>query len=303
MVGGQGDDTYQVDTALDTLIEQAGGGVDQVFSTVSLTLGANLENLTLSGPAAVSAIGNSLGNILVGNAEVNVLMGNDGSDTLQGEDGNDMLNGGTGADSMEGGAGADAYNVDNVGDVILELAGDGTDEVRSSISYTLGANVENLVLLGSATIGGTGNELANAMTGNGAANQLAGLAGRDTLSGGDGDDTLAGGAEADRLTGGQGADMFLFDIAPVAGSQDTITDFTAGADKIAMALSVFGSGLIAGALASQAGHFAQNLTGAASGAGAQFPMKPMPGSSGGMRTASAVQQVSSSPASPRGRRR
>ena len=66
------------------MIEQAGGGIDQVFST-SLTLGANLENLTLSGPAAVSAIGNGLGNVLVGNAGVNVLMGNDGSDTLRAE--------------------------------------------------------------------------------------------------------------------------------------------------------------------------------------------------------------------------
>src|SRR6185295_15332439 len=101
--------------------------------------------------------------------------------------GNDTVNGGVGADTMVGGLGNDTYVVDNVGDVVTEAANEGTDTVQSSIDYTLGANVENLTLLGGALIG-NGNGLDNTITGNSADNNLTGGAGADIMVGGQGND-------------------------------------------------------------------------------------------------------------------
>ena len=99
-----------------------------------------------------------------------------------------ILNGGAGADTMVGLGGDDIYIIDNAGDVVTENAGQGTDTVQSSIGYTLGANVENGTLTGTAAINGVGNELNNIMIGNAAANLLYGMAGNDTLDGGLGND-------------------------------------------------------------------------------------------------------------------
>ncbi|MCA3457304.1 MAG: calcium-binding protein, partial [Rhodobacter sp.] len=124
--------------------------------------------------------------------------------------GNDTLDGGTGADALSGGAGDDTYVVDATGDTITEAANEGTDTVQSSVTLTLGTNLENLTLTGTTAINGTGNTGANTLTGNAAANQLSGGAGNDTLSGGAGNDTLDGGAGADALSGGAGSDSYLF---------------------------------------------------------------------------------------------
>jgi Ca2+-binding RTX toxin-like protein len=171
LTGGSGNDTYVVDNAGDIAREVAGGGVDLVRSSVSFTLQAELENLTLTGSSAINATGNSLANILTGNAADNV------------------LGGGAGADTMTGGAGNDTYVVDNAGDKVVEAASGGTDLVRSSVSFQLLADMENLTLTGAAAINGTGNALANVITGNSAANVLGGGDGADTLTGGGGDDT------------------------------------------------------------------------------------------------------------------
>ena len=85
---------------------------------------------------------------------------------------------------MTGGAGNDTYVVDDVGDVVIESASEGTDTVQSSVSYTLAANVENLTLTGSGNISGNGNGVANAITGNSGDNTLDGGAGADTMTGG-----------------------------------------------------------------------------------------------------------------------
>jgi VCBS repeat-containing protein len=188
MLGGTGNDTYVVDNAGDIVIENPGEGIDNVQSSISYTLTDNVENLTLAGTASINGTGNALNNVIVGNTGNNVLSGLAGNDSLTGNAGNDTLDGGTGADTMAGGAGNDAYIVDNVGDLVTEALNAGIDTVQSSISYTLGVNVENLSLTGIDAINGTGNTLNNIITGNAAANVLDGSAGADSMTGGAGDD-------------------------------------------------------------------------------------------------------------------
>src|SRR5438477_11015417 len=120
--------------------------------------------------------------------------------------------GGAGADSMVGGAGDDLYFVDNPGDAISELQNDGTDEVRTTVSYTLPDWVNNLTLVGSAT-SGFGNPIDNVITGNDASNFLEGNEGNDTLIGLEGNDTLDGGIGADSMVGGNGDDVYFVDNA------------------------------------------------------------------------------------------
>lgn len=167
LIGGAGNDTYDTDGG-DTIVEVTGDGTDTVRSSASLTLGANLERLILTGSSAIGGTGNSLANSITGNASANT------------------LNGGTGVDTLIGGAGNDTYVTDG-GDTIVETVGGGTDTVRSSVSMALGANVEHLVLTGAA-VSGTGNGLANRITGNASANTLNGGTGADTLIGGAGND-------------------------------------------------------------------------------------------------------------------
>ena len=227
LIGGAGNDTYVVDNAGDKVEEAANGGTDHVKSSVSFTLGANVEQLTLTGSAAINGTGNELANTITGNGAANSLSGaagNDtlnggaGADTLDGGAGNDSLDGGAGVDNLIGGAGNDTYVVDNAGDKVVEAANGGTDLVQSSVSFTLGANVEQLTLTGSGATNGTGNELANTITGNGAANSLSGAAGNDTLNGGAGNDSLNGGVGNDNLIGGAGNDT----LSGMAGA-DTLT--------------------------------------------------------------------------------
>lgn len=197
LVGQSGDDVYVVDNIGDVIIEEAGGGADSVQSSVTYTLGANVEKLSLTGSSAISGTGNTLDNTLVGNSAANTLCGNEGADTLTGLGGNDV------------------YMVDNIGDVVIEAAGGGTDWVQSSVSYVLGVNVEKLSLPGSSAISGTGNALGNILVGNSAPNILCGKGGADTLTGMDGDDVFKFEFADSRLT-----DM------------DRITDLVIGADKI-----------------------------------------------------------------------
>lgn len=115
--------------------------------------------------------------------------GTEGDDALTGTADHELLNGGAGADVMAGGTGNDSYVVDAVADVVTERANEGSDTVRSVISYRLGANVENLTLAGVDAINATGNSLNNVLIGNAAKNTLNGGAGADSMEGGAGDDT------------------------------------------------------------------------------------------------------------------
>ena len=247
MIGGLGNDVFWVDSIADAVIELANGGTDLVMAGLSFTLAANVENLILTGTAAINATGNSDGNELTGNSGANVLSGLDGNDTLFGGDGADTLDGGTGNDSMVGGNGDDVYFVDSVLDKTVETSLGGTDLVNASVSLTLAGYVENLTLMGNAAINGTGNTLNNVVTGNSAGNYLSGgTLGNDTLIGLGGDDTLDGGAGADDLRGGTGNDLYIVDntldkVTEAAGEgTDTVQssiNYTLGANVENLTLS------------------------------------------------------------------
>ncbi|MEI7612750.1 MAG: putative Ig domain-containing protein, partial [Betaproteobacteria bacterium] len=220
MVGGTGNDNYVVDSSSDVIVENANEGTDAVQSSITYTLGANVENLTLTGASAINGTGNSLNNVLTGNAA------------------NNTLNGGTGADTMMGGAGNDAYGVDNIGDVVTENANEGTDSVTATISYTLGANVENLTLSGATAINGTGNALVNKIVGNDAVNTISvgdgndtvwGQGGNDVIYGGNGNDLLGGDAGDDTVWGEAGDDYLQGDVGNDAlhggDGNDTLTGY------------------------------------------------------------------------------
>ena len=124
-----------------------------------------------------------------GTDEADSIVGSTSADTIYGYAGNDTLIGGEGADSMIGGADNDLYYVDNTSDVVVENSSEGTDTISSSVSYTLSDNVEDLILTGTDSINGYGNDLNNVITGNLADNIIDGGAGADTMIGGDGNET------------------------------------------------------------------------------------------------------------------
>jgi len=248
MYGGTGNDVFIVDSASDLATEFAGEGTtDRVEASVSYNMTVNaaqVENLTLTGTAS-SGTGNALANSIVGNASSNV------------------LDGGAGIDTMAGGNGSDYYYVDNVSDIVSELAGEGTDWVYASVTETLtDADVENLYLLGAAAINGTGNASANNVYGNGANNTLSGMAGNDYVYASAGNDILQGGIGADTLIGAAGSDTlravdvvddlnedrFVFDTALNAVTNVDLIDranFSSGSegidDQVMMENSVFTS--------------------------------------------------------------
>jgi Ca2+-binding RTX toxin-like protein len=139
---------------------------------------------------------------------------------LNGGDGNDLLDGGDGSDTLTGGLGNDSYVVNTTADTVTELAGQGTDTVRSSVSWILGANLENLILAEVGALDGQGNALANRITGNNWNNALDGGAGIDTLAGGAGNDTYTVDDAGDVVTevAGGGEDHVRSTVAYVLGA-------------------------------------------------------------------------------------
>jgi Ca2+-binding RTX toxin-like protein len=225
--GGAGNDDYHVNSNADAVREAAGGGHDRVFASASFSLHltlAEVEELRASNPALTRAMN------LTGSATANLIVGNAGANRIDGRDG---------ADTMSGLGGADTYIADNAGDVVLDGDLPGEDLVQSSAAFfsLAGSFVENLVLLGNAANGGSGNGLDNDLLGNNGANSLAGLGGadslrgqggNDTLAGGEGNDTLVGDAGADSLDGGAGLDTADYRAAPGAIQLDLATGGTTG---------------------------------------------------------------------------
>ncbi|WP_062205001.1 type I secretion C-terminal target domain-containing protein [Aureimonas sp. AU12] len=239
--GGAGADIYYVDSDDDGINERFGqtvddGAIDLIISSADRAMTRFTDNLIFVGAGDLTGIGNDLANVITGNVGRNLISGMDGADTLFGMEGDDSLNGGTGADTLDGGTGhdrlaggtGDDVYILNDNDLVTELVGEGTDTVIANFDYTLGAELETLVLAGTANLSGTGNEAANTLRGNEGDNRLEGRGGADTLEGGAGFDLavyahsqagvtvdlaagtgLGGDAEGDRLSG----------IESVVGSQ------------------------------------------------------------------------------------
>lgn len=207
-----GDTANTVSTNSSTGVASIDTGTNLVNTTQHIyTLDANVKNLTFTGTGDANLTGNDLDN------------------TITGGSGNDVLDGGKGNNHLVGGAGNDLYVVHSAGDTVVEDSKGGDDTVTSYVTYKLPANVEQLMLLGTDAIDGTGNDLGDTITGNAAANVLKGGAGDDTLIGGAGNDVLDGGAGKDVLQGGTGADRFVFENGSSGRnglSADRILDFS-----------------------------------------------------------------------------
>ena len=168
LYGGAGDDAFVIDESDDLVIENSGEGADTVLANADFTLGASVEYLILTG-SAVTGTGNASDNWIYGNGLAN------------------QLHGGGGADVLLGGVGDDVYYADSTFDRTVENSGEGNDSVYASADFTLGDQVEFLVLQGAA-VWGTGNGLDNFIYGTAALNQLNGGLGADYMLGGAGDD-------------------------------------------------------------------------------------------------------------------
>ncbi|EGF93692.1 hemolysin-type calcium-binding repeat 2 copies family protein [Asticcacaulis biprosthecium C19] len=253
--GGAGNDTL-FNNASGPTVAEGGDGDDLIYGTKRIYAGAGNDTVqmmeTYDDNAAYGGDGND--DMKAAADWASTLYGDAGDDTLTGGARNDHLYGGAGKDSMAGGGGNDRYGVDSVDDVVIEEANKGADEVYSSISYVLGANLEILSLDGSNDIDGTGNGLNNILVGNGANNRLDAGAGNDSVTAGAGADWVSGDAGNDTLEGGAGRDTVSY--AGASGGVTVSLSLTAsqatggsGSDKLSGFENLTGSA------------FADNLTG------------------------------------------
>ena len=219
-----GDDVGALSLKL-TVTDASGASVSDDFD---LTVKKKKDNIITGTDIGETLMGTDYADIMDALGGNDTLYGYNGDDTLFGGAGNDILAGGAGADTMSGGPGDDTYYVDDPGDVVTESPKEGTDSVQSSVTCTLGKNIENLTLTGTAAINGTGNNLDNRLYGNSAANVISGDAGDDYIAAEDGNDTLSGEAGDDILDGGKGSDTYLFHKND---GKDRISDYsTQGTD-------------------------------------------------------------------------
>jgi Ca2+-binding RTX toxin-like protein len=243
MIGGTGNDTFIVDNVGDSVSEQTGEGADTVLASITYSLAETLENLTLTGAAAINGSGNSVANTILGNNAANVLYGRASGDTLDGAGGNDTLYGGDGIDSLAGGEGADLLDGGNDDDALLGAAandvlygragadvldggagadsmfggagddqyavdnvGDIVGENAASGADTVTASISYALTAFVENLTLSGGDAING-TGNVLANIITGNAAANTLSGLNGADTLHGGDGGDTLNGGAGNDV------------------------------------------------------------------------------------------------
>jgi Ca2+-binding RTX toxin-like protein len=226
LTGGAGADTLNGGAGSDT----AAWG----WSTAGVAV--DILNSMLSGDAA--------GDTLI---SIENLAGGSGADALSGTGAANILDGGAGADVLTGRGGNDIYYVDDDGDAVVELAGGGSDEVRTALGYyslAYAENVETLRYVGGDAFAGWGGEGNDLLFGGAGGDTLAGGAGIDTLYGGaggdvlygeDDGDVLDGGAGGDYLVGGIGNDVYLIDDA-----DDQIEEFEGeGIDLVYSALAEY----------------------------------------------------------------
>ncbi len=217
-IGGAGNDTILGNAVANQLTGNAGNDTISGLGGADRILGGVGADALFGGDGNDYLYGDVGADTLDGGLDNDVLYGGDGNDTLTGGAGDDQLTGGLGADAMRGGTGNDTYYVDDAADSVVELAGEGTDVVSSTLmNYRLGANLETLVLGGIGDINGSGNDAANTLKGNAGANTLQGLGGNDSISGYGGNDIISGGAGDDLLDGGDGVDTITFKIGATNG--------------------------------------------------------------------------------------
>ncbi|MFW9264016.1 pre-peptidase C-terminal domain-containing protein, partial [Nostoc sp. CALU 546] len=284
--GGDGTDTADYSQLAQSItlsgvgtIRKAGGlGQDTLFKVERIIANSNIANNTIDASASLSGVSitvnlqtqnlaannvPSLGTLSFTAVNFDNVIGTNGNDSIVGDtqnnqlsggNGNDTIDGGLGTDTLNGGAGNDTYIIDTTLDTITEAANSGTDTVRSSVTYTLGANLENLTQREGGNIAGTGNSLNNLLFGNTSNNTLNGRAGNDTLDGNvgndilngeDGNDSLQGGPGNDLLNGGSGDDILIGTfpgslLPPGLGETDTLTGGT-GVDRFILgdAINIF----------------------------------------------------------------
>ncbi len=256
LVGGAGDDLYSVGVVNTPIVEQANEGNDIINSSVTFTLPANVERLTLVGTGNTIGTGNNLSNLILGNVGNNNLVGLAGNDTINGQAGNDTLRGGLGDDNLFGGDGIDTVFVNGPlgANIVLtdtSVTGEGTDSlngIENAELFVFSNNNAPVNINASAFTKGSvtldGNSASNNLLGSNGSDFLDGEGSIDTLIGGSGNDTLNGGegAGTDVLTGGAGFDRFLFDMNRPLNSGDgfdRITDFALGTDKIVLDKTTF----------------------------------------------------------------
>ena len=213
-------------------------------SLLGIAYGATIEN----------ANGGSGHDGIFGNAAANRLVGGAGNDEVRGYEGNDTLVGGTGVDFLSGGAGNDSYEVDNFGDFVDEIPGEGIDTVKSSVAIGAFVGVENYAYTGALAWTLTADDSDNLLSGGSGIDNLDGAAGNDTLLGnggndvlvgGTGDDWLDGGAGNDKMKGGTGNDTYIISAAGdsvdeqgAADSDDLVRS------AVTVNLALLGAGLV-----------------------------------------------------------
>ncbi|PHK95223.1 hypothetical protein CR162_09415 [Pseudoroseomonas rhizosphaerae] len=187
-----------------SLIDLSPGGASRIAGEVlALAPGTRIENAH-GGDGADTILGNAGANILEGHRGNDTLRGMAGDDTLIGGAGEDHLDGGAGSDRMEGGSGDDIYIVDDAADLVIERPGEGMDEVRSWISHTLPAHVEQLRLMGGEAPRGAAGS---------------------TLYGNAGNGLLPGAEGGDRPVGETGSDVYsIASLASIARSRGNVTE-------------------------------------------------------------------------------
>ena len=216
LVGGDGNDTLVIDAQDDPNQIQGGRGFDTV-----IVEGISGVNMDLARSTVEAAYGGAGDDVLSTSGPGSVILsGGAGNDRLSGGAGADRLDGGTGMDTMLGGDGNDTYVVDSAGDLVTEEVNQGFDTVQTSVSYSVNANIEQLIATGTAALTLTGNNSGIQLEANNAG---------DTLIGGTGVDTLIGGTGADSLHGGDGNDTYILQLG---GGRDTVMDSSGTADSI-----------------------------------------------------------------------
>jgi Ca2+-binding RTX toxin-like protein len=232
MNGGAGDDVYVVDDSGDEVSEFGGSGIDLVKASASFVLGTGVENLVLTGTAAINGTGNALVNNLTGNSAANI------------------LDGGAGNDVMTGGDGDDTYLVESFGDQVIEAGGEGNDSIYTTTSYVLGAgqSVETMAARdNSLTVAMNllGNELANTIFGNNGTNFIDGGAGADIMTGFGGDDTYAVDNAGDVVIeqAGGGNDAIYTSFSYILGFGSSVETLAARDNSLTVAMDLFGNEL------------------------------------------------------------